>query len=95
MESGENDRRSDAKAVRAFSAYVLQARKAVRGGQGMTKDYYTVRDIAGQLQVKERSVRQLISTGGLKASKVLNKWIVSANNLQSFIESRGDVDGGK
>lgn len=53
----------------------------------MIKDFYTVRDIAGQLQVQEKAVRKLISSGKLKASKVLNKWIVTAENLKAFIDT--------
>lgn len=52
----------------------------------MTKDVYTVRDIAEQLQVKEKAVRHLISTGKLKASKICNKWIVTADNFKKLID---------
>ena len=52
----------------------------------MTKDFYTVRDIAEQLQVKEKAVRGLIAAGELKASKILNKWVVTAENLKAFID---------
>ena len=53
----------------------------------MLKDVYTVRDIAEQLQVKESAVRNLITSGEIKAKKVLNKWIVTAENLKAFIEA--------
>lgn len=53
----------------------------------MTKDYYTVRDIAETLKVKEKAVRRLISKNTLKANKVCNKWIVTADNLKLMIES--------
>lgn len=53
----------------------------------MTKDVYTVKDIAEQLQVKERTVRQAISDGKLKASKVLNKWVVTADEFERFIRT--------
>jgi len=52
----------------------------------MIKDFYTTRDIATQLQVKERSIRRLISTGKLSASKVCGKWVVTADNLKSFVD---------
>jgi len=54
----------------------------------MTKDFYTVRDIAEQLQVKEKAVRHLITVGELKASKILNKWIVTADNLKAFVDAK-------
>lgn len=63
----------------------------------MIKDFYTVRDIAEQLQVQEKAVRRLITGGGLKASKVLGKWVVTAENLKAFIDANtsggGEHDG--
>jgi len=59
----------------------------------MQKDLYTVRDIAEQLQVQEKAIRGLIASGELKASKILKKWIVTAENLKAFVDDkakRGD-----
>jgi len=53
----------------------------------LTKDIYTVRDIAEQLQVNEKAVRNLVTSGELKARKTCGKWIVSAENLKAFINS--------
>ena len=53
----------------------------------MTKDIYTVRDIAEQLQVNEKAVRNLVTRGELKGRKTCGKWIVSAENLKAFIDS--------
>ena len=58
----------------------------------MQKDVYTVKDIAEQLQVKEKAVRHLISTGKLKASKICNKWIVSADNFKKLIEGAESIE---
>jgi len=58
----------------------------------MTKDLYTVRDIAKEIDVNEKSVRRLISTGQLKASKVCGKWVVTAENLKAFVD--GKTGGG-
>ncbi len=54
----------------------------------MTKDVYTVKDIAEQLQVTERSVRQAIADGRLKAKKALNKWVIPAAEFERFISSQ-------
>lgn len=59
----------------------------------MTKDVYTVKDIAEQLQVKEKAVRHLISTGKLKANKVCSKWIVTAENFKKLIEGAESSEG--
>lgn len=58
----------------------------------MTKDAYTVKDIAEQLQVKEKAVRKLITDKKLKATKVCGKWVISAENFQELIDS-GDAAG--
>ena len=55
----------------------------------MLKDVYTVKDIAGQLQVKEKAVRYAISSGKLRASKVLGKWVITAENFKAFIDDAG------
>jgi len=59
----------------------------------MQKDLYTVRDIAQQLNVQERSVRRLILSGELPASKVLRKWVVTAENLKAYIDSMSKSGG--
>ena len=61
----------------------------------MTKDFYTVRDIAEQLQVKEKAVRRLITTGELDAGKVLGKWVVTADELRAFIDLKTRRDKNK
>lgn len=54
----------------------------------MIKDFYTVRDIAEQLQVKEKSVRRLLSSGVLKARKLCGKWVVTADTLKAYVNSQ-------
>lgn len=52
----------------------------------MNKDFYTVRDIAEELQVTEKAVRYQIKEGKLEASKVLGKFVVTAENYKKYIE---------
>jgi len=54
----------------------------------MKKDYYTVHDIAVELDVNEKAVRRLIKIGKLEGHKVLNKWVISAAELKEFIEGK-------
>lgn len=54
----------------------------------MKKDFYTVKDIAEEFNVKEKAIRALINSGDLSAAWVCNKWIVTAKDLQTFIESK-------
>ena len=51
----------------------------------MIKDFYTVKDISEQLQVKEKAVRFQIKQGKLEASKVMSKYVISAENYKKFI----------
>ena len=53
----------------------------------MIKDFYTVKDIAEQLQVKEKAVRFQIKQGKLEASKVMSKYVISAENYKKYIEA--------
>ena len=59
----------------------------------MHKDIYTVKDIAEQLQVTEKSVRRLIASGDLKAKKAIGKWVVTAENFKEFFTEKGGVNG--
>lgn len=52
----------------------------------MQKDVYTVKDIAEQLQVQEKAIRNLIASGRLKATKVCGKWAISADSFKQLIE---------
>lgn len=52
----------------------------------MNKDFYTVRDVAEELQVTEKAVRSLIKDGELIVSKVLGKWIITAENFKYLVE---------
>ena len=58
----------------------------------MSKDYYTVKDIAEELQVKEKAIRHLINTGQLPASKIARKWVVSAEDLKAFVKSQSNQE---
>lgn len=52
----------------------------------MNKDFYTVKDIADELQVTEKAVRYQIKMGKLIASKVLGKFVIMAANYKKYIE---------
>ncbi len=52
----------------------------------MNKDFYTVRDIAEELQVTEKAVRYQIKQGKLISSKVLGKYVITAENYKKYID---------
>ena len=52
----------------------------------MNKDFYTVRDIAEGLQVTEKAIRYQIKQGKLISSKVLGKYVITAENYKKFID---------
>lgn len=61
----------------------------------MIKDFYTVKDISEQLQVKEKAVRFQIKQGKLEASKVMSKYVISAENYKKFIEAHSTSTNAK
>lgn len=60
-----------------------------------TKNFYTVKDVAEEFQVQEKTVRQLITDGKLKAKKILNKWIVSHEDLKQLYDNTPSVESKK
>ena len=52
----------------------------------MNKDFYTIKDISEELQVTEKAVRYQIKGGKLTASKVLGKYVISAENYKKYID---------
>lgn len=49
---------------------------------------YTLEDIEKLLDVTRRTLYNYIKDGKLKANKVANKWIVTEEQLQNFIEGK-------
>ena len=50
--------------------------------------YYTVKEVAEKLQIKEQSVRNLLHTGSIKSEKVLNSRVVSESELKKQMKTR-------
>jgi hypothetical protein len=41
----------------------------------------------------QRRIRQLIDEGELQARKIANRWFVSEDSLEAFIQGRRDTSG--
>lgn len=54
----------------------------------MTVKTYTVNDIAQDLGVTERTIREYIKSGKIKAVKVGNKYIISEDNYRDFVNGK-------
>lgn len=54
----------------------------------MTVKTYTVSDIARDLGVTERTIREYIKSGKIKAVKVGNKYIISEDNYRDFVNGK-------
>jgi len=52
----------------------------------MAKNFYTVKDLAEQWQVEEKSVRRLANKGKLKGKKICNKWIFTSDQVKELFE---------
>ena len=48
---------------------------------------YTVREVAGQINVTEKTVYRLVARGLLKASKALRHLRIPAESVEEFIRS--------
>lgn len=56
----------------------------------MDKIAYTLDELAEQFQVTTRTLRTYIKNGKLKAVKIGTRWIVSAENLNDFINGKNN-----
>ena len=52
----------------------------------MTKDYYTVEQIADMLDIHPKTIQRYIREGRLKAAKVGRSWRVNGHDLSLFVE---------
>lgn len=49
---------------------------------------YTVDEVASQLDISPRTVREYIRKGKLKAVKIGNKYIISEDNYRNFVNGK-------
>lgn len=59
----------------------------------MEKKIYTLKDLEEMLQVSNRTLLTYIKNGRLTAVKIGRKWMVTAENLDSFINGREPQKG--
>lgn len=56
----------------------------------MGKRFYTVAQLAEELGMAPRTIREALSRGDLKGRKLGNRWIVSADFLEEFLKGGGN-----
>lgn len=54
-------------------------------------DYLTVEEVSKRLDVTERTVRNWINKGELKAYKWGTSWKITEEAVQAFIESKSNI----
>lgn len=54
----------------------------------MTQQFYDVKQVSEKLGVRVEAIRRYIKNGRLKAVKVGNKYIVSEDNYNDFINGK-------
>lgn len=60
----------------------------------MAKDYYTVEQISGMLDIHPKTIQRYIREGRLRAAKIGKSWRVAGHDLSVFVESnRGEQFG--
>lgn len=53
----------------------------------MAKDYYTVEQISGMLDIHPKTIQRYIREGRLRAAKIGKSWRVAGHDLSVFVES--------
>lgn len=94
MESRKNNRRRYAKTIKFNRAHFLQAHKSIWGDEIMQKEFLTVREVAEELHTTERTIREIIKNGSLKAKKVGTKYIVTIQATRLFTKLKFSTDEG-
>lgn len=61
--------------------------------RGIMEKYFTPEQVAEQLQVRPRTVRNWLRDGDLEGQKISNQWRISYNDLQRFISKRKEDKG--
>ncbi|HPZ10687.1 MAG TPA: helix-turn-helix domain-containing protein [Candidatus Eremiobacteraeota bacterium] len=59
----------------------------------MDKDFLTVKDVAKELSITERTARALFKKGTIKGRKVAGKYITTKDLLKAYIEQKGEGTG--
>lgn len=57
-------------------------------------EYLTVKKVSQRLGVSEKTIRDYINNGELKAYKLGASWKITEENLQAFIESKSNIQKG-
>lgn len=52
----------------------------------MSKEFLTVKEVAEELHTTERTIRELIKSGQLKAKKVGTKYIITIEAVRDFFK---------
>lgn len=60
----------------------------------MEQEIYTVAQAAEYLQICDKTVRRLISTNLLKASKVGNSWRIKKQDIDTYLNLNSNVKKG-
>ncbi len=69
----------------ALNNLIFEGIKLNRRFYIMAVKTYTVEEVAKQLDISPRTVREYIRKGKLKAVKVGNKYIISEDNYRHFV----------
>lgn len=55
----------------------------------MNKEYYTVRETAKILEIREQTVRDYISAGRFESKKIYNSTVISKDQINKYKNERG------
>lgn len=58
-------------------------------------NYLTVEQVASSLGLSEKTVRNYINKGELKAFKLGTSWKISPQDLETFIQTKSNIQNGE
>lgn len=58
-------------------------------------NYLTVEQVAASLGLSEKTVRNYINKGELKAFKLGTSWKISPQDLETFIQTKSNIQNGE
>lgn len=61
----------------------------------LTKDIYTTREVAHMIGVETRAVQAAIKSGRLKADKFAGAYVITKEELKSYLEYRETRNNGR
>lgn len=58
----------------------------------MSEQFYTVKQVSEMLFLSEKTVRDKIAEGKIKAYKPAKQWLISSEDLKAYLETKSNMN---